>query len=177
MLSLTPDQTALLLKVSVFSLENEHGITKKILEAVPADQAGYRPDPNARTALDLAWHIAAVENMFMDAVATGEFNFAIIKQPEAIRTPGDVVRWYAENFSANIDRLHGLSPEQLAKTIDFRGIFQFPAVLFLEVGLKHTIHHRGQLSVYLRPLGSKVPSIYGESYDDRQTRLAAQASS
>jgi uncharacterized damage-inducible protein DinB len=43
------------------------------------------------------------------------------------------------------------------------------------MGLHHTIHHRGQLSSYLRCMGSKVPSIYGESYDDAQARKAAQA--
>jgi uncharacterized damage-inducible protein DinB len=41
--------------------------------------------------------------------------------------------------------------------------------------LNHTIHHRGQLSTYLRPMGSKVPAIYGESYDSAQAKKAAQA--
>jgi uncharacterized damage-inducible protein DinB len=41
--------------------------------------------------------------------------------------------------------------------------------------MSHTIHHRGQLTSYLRSMGAKVPSIYGESYDDAQERKAAQA--
>ena len=63
--------------------------------------------------------------------------------------------------------------------IDFRGLFQLPAVTFLHFGLNHSIHHRGQLSMYLRPMGAKVPAIYGESYDSakaqgrRMKRLAA----
>jgi len=57
--------------------------------------------------------------------------------------------------------------------VDFRGMFQKPAVTFLITGLHHTIHHRGQLSSYLRAMGAKVPSIYGESYDDAQARKAA----
>jgi uncharacterized damage-inducible protein DinB len=61
------------------------------------------------------------------------------------------------------------------QTIDFRGILQFPAVVFVTIGLNHTIHHRGQLSMYLRPMGAKVPSIYGESYDARQAREQGQA--
>jgi len=48
-----------------------------------------------------------------------------------------------------------------------------PSVFFLTLAISHSAHHRGQLSVYLRPMGAKVPSIYGESYDDAQTRLAA----
>ena len=58
--------------------------------------------------------------------------------------------------------------------IDFRGMFQLPAVGFLQLASNHTIHHRGQLSMYLRPMGAKVPSIYGESYDAAQERIAKQ---
>jgi uncharacterized damage-inducible protein DinB len=47
--------------------------------------------------------------------------------------------------------------------------------MFLQFGLNHTIHHRGQLSTYLRPMGSKVPAIYGESYDSALAKTAAKA--
>jgi uncharacterized damage-inducible protein DinB len=59
--------------------------------------------------------------------------------------------------------------------MDFRGMFQLPAVGFIQLALHHTIHHRGQLSVYLRPMGGKVPSIYGESYDATQARLPKES--
>jgi uncharacterized damage-inducible protein DinB len=45
-------------------------------------------------------------------------------------------------------------------------VFNLPAVLYLGFLNNHTIHHRGELSTYLRPMGSKVPSIYGGSYDE-----------
>jgi len=54
-------------------------------------------------------------------------------------------------------------------------MLQLPAVMFLQFGLSHTIHHRGQLSTYLRPMGAKIPAIYGESYDSAQAKKAAQA--
>ena len=54
--------------------------------------------------------------------------------------------------------------------------FQLPAVTYLNFVLHHSIHHRGQLSMYLRPMGAKVPSIYGESYDAAEARKAAQQS-
>jgi uncharacterized damage-inducible protein DinB len=177
MKDLTPEEATTLLQVTLPALKNEHRITKKIMEAIPPGKSDYRPEPSSKTALELAWHIASAENMFLDAAASGQFDFSRNAQPESIRSPEDVSRWYAERFAANFGRLTRLSPEQLLQTIDFRGIFQFPAVLYLEIGLKHSIHHRGQLTVYLRPMGAKVPSIYGESYDDRQARLAAQASS
>src|SRR5216683_1372008 len=75
----------------------------------------------------------------------------------------------------NFDALTKLTGEQLVKIVDFRGLIQQPAVLFLQFGLVHTIHHRGQLSTYLRPMGSKVPAIYGESYDSALAKKAAQA--
>ena len=68
----------------------------------------------------------------------------------------------------------GRQGEQLTKILDFRGMFQWPAVSFIQLTLTHTIHHRGQLSMYLRPMGATVPAIYGESYDTTQARLAKE---
>jgi uncharacterized damage-inducible protein DinB len=76
-------------------------------------------------------------------------------------------------FAKDLEALKKVSGEQLAKMIDFRGMFQLPAVGFLDLGLRHSIHHRGQLSVYLRPAGGKVPAIYGESYDSAEAKKAA----
>jgi uncharacterized damage-inducible protein DinB len=55
-------------------------------------------------------------------------------------------------------------------------MFQLPAVMYLSFILNHSIHHRGQLSMYLRPMGAKVPAIYGESYDSAEARKAAALS-
>jgi uncharacterized damage-inducible protein DinB len=165
--SLQPAQARLFFDIAVPWLKQEQPLTKRIIEAIPLDKGDYRPDPISRTAFELAWHIASAENRFLDAVASGEFNFSGTK-PESIRNSADVAGWYTKNFEANVRRLEELSDEQLVKIVDFRGIRQWPAVLYLQSGLHHTIHHRGQLSTYLRPMGVKVPSIYGQSYDDAQ---------
>jgi len=172
---LQPDQATFLLQMTLPSLKNEHRVTRKIVEAIPAEQSGYRPDAVSKSALDLAWHIASTENFFLDGVAAGEFNYKGGSRPDSIRNPADVAAWYAEAFQTNFDRLTQLSGDQLVKIVDFRGMFQYPAVMYLQFAINHSIHHRGQLSVYLRPMGAKVPSIYGESYDDAQDRKAAQA--
>jgi uncharacterized damage-inducible protein DinB len=177
MIDLKPEQALTLLHVTLPALKNEHRITQKVIEAIPLDKGDYRPEPNAMSALELAWHIAVSENTFLRTPPAGEFNPSGGARPESIRTSADVAQWYAENFAANFDRLTNLTPEQLLKVVDFRGVFVFPAVIYLDIGLRHSIHHRGQLSVYLRPMGAKVPSIYGESYDARQARLATQAAS
>jgi uncharacterized damage-inducible protein DinB len=168
------DQASFLLNtICLPALRNEQCITKSVIEAIPLDKAGYRPDEISKSALDLGWHIVLTEMRFMDAVPAGEFDLSPRPLPETIKTSADLAAWYTENFEKRFNKLTRLSNEQLVKVIDFRGIFQVPAVMYLNVLLQHTIHHRGQLSTYLRPMGAKVPSIYGESYDAAQARKAA----
>ena len=171
-----PDQASFLLRFQMSNLQREHATTRKIIETVPLDKSEYRPDPVAMSALDLCWHIAATENRFLRAVIEAEFKFGNSARPDSVRDTADIARWYTETFEKNFNELSQLPGEQLAKVVDFRGIMQLPAVAFLTLCMHHTIHHRGQLSVYLRPMGAKVPAIYGESYDAAQARLAAIAS-
>jgi uncharacterized damage-inducible protein DinB len=175
MSSLTAEDAKVLLRAGLPSLTAEHQITERVIAAIPADKVDYRPDDIVRSAIDLAWHIVSAEDRFVRAVLDGAFDLTPVPRPDSIRTPGEVNRWYADRFPKNIERLKQLSGDQLTKIVDFRGIFQFPAVVYLQVALSHTIHHRGQLSMYLRPMGAKVPSIYGESYDARMAREATQA--
>ncbi len=156
------------------TLKNESRTTKKILEAVPAGKADYRPDPCSRTAIDLVRHIAAAEMRFLETTINAEFP-ATSALPDSVKTPAEVAAWYSENFARNFEKLTQLKGDHLVKITDFRGIFKLPAVAFVQVGMNHSIHHRGQLSSYLRCMGAKVPSIYGESFDDAQARKAAQA--
>ena len=149
-------------------------MTKKILAALPADKGDFRPDPIAKTALDLATHVATAECHFLSGIATGEYDFNA-KRPESAKTTADVVTWYERTFRENVDLIKARTPEQLAETVDFLGMFQMPAVLFLRITMHHSIHHRGQLTLYLRPMGAKVPSLYGESYDDAEARKAQAA--
>jgi uncharacterized damage-inducible protein DinB len=173
MVNLQPEQASFLLQMALPALKNEHRVTKSVIEAIPLDKGDYRPDACSRTALELAWHIAAAEHRFFSAPAAGDFSLAPINRPESVRNSADVAKWYADSFAKDVERLTTVSGEQLAKVLDFRGIFQWPAVVFLEIGLRHSIHHRGQLSTYLRPAGGKVPAIYGESYDTAEAKKAA----
>ena len=61
-----------------------------------------------------------------------------------------------------------MSGEQLASFIDLLGLIKAPGVNFLATAIKHSVHHRGQLSTYLRAMGGKVPGIYGPSADTRE---------
>lgn len=174
---ITPDQARFLFTVVLPTLKTEHQTTKRVIEAVPPDKGDYRPDPVSKSALELAWHIVAAEKRFLAGVCAGAFDFSPINRPDTVRNSADIAAWFDETFAANLDTLQRLSGEQLAKSVDFRGMFQLPAVSFLQLSLSHTVHHRGQLSTYLRPMGAKVPSIYGESYDVTQARLAKEGKS
>jgi uncharacterized damage-inducible protein DinB len=170
-----PDQAGFLLhSVCLPGLQNEHRITRSVMEAIPADQGDYRPDAISKSAMDLAWHIAVTEMRFMEAVTAGEFNLSPRPLPDSIKNSQDLAVWYGDNFAQRFEKLTKLSNDQLLKIVDFRGLFQLPAVMYLNFLVHHSIHHRGQLSMYLRPMGAKVPAMYGESYDTAEARKAAQ---
>ena len=166
--------TFLLHGVYLPALKNESQLTKKVIEAVPADRADHRPDPVSKTAMELVRHIAAADIRFADTVINGKFETGAVL-PADLKTPAEIAAWYEKSYAERLEALTKLTSEQLMKMVDFRGMFQRPAVMFLMIGAHHTIHHRGQLSSYLRCMGAKVPSIYGESYDAEQARKAAQA--
>jgi uncharacterized damage-inducible protein DinB len=172
MSTLQPEHALFFRGFAVNALKREHPVTRSVIEAMPIDKGDYRPDPVAKSALELAWHIVGAEHRFMVAVINGAFDFTNTGMPADLKTSADVARWYAETFSKDIDRLSALGPDELLKSVDFRGIFQLPAVLYLHTAQIHSIHHRGQLSTFLRPMGGKVPAIYGESYDSAQAKRA-----
>jgi uncharacterized damage-inducible protein DinB len=155
-------------------LKNESRITSSILAAVPNVNLDYRPDPSAKTANELLRHIASADNWFVKSVVDGVFVPGSVKIPEDVKRPEEVVEWYGNEHAKNFDAVTKMSGEQLIPIMDFRGLFKNQAFAFLQAGLLHTIHHRGQLSTYLRPMGGKVPAIYGESYDSAQAKEAAQ---
>ena len=172
--TLKPEQATFLLNGALPRLKIEHDTTKRVIQAVPLDKGDYRPDAVSKSALELAWHIVAAEQRFLSGICDGNFDFTPINRPDSVKNSADIAEWFDASFARNIARVEKLSGDQLTKMVDFRGMFQLPAVGFLQLASNHTIHHRGQLSMYLRPMGAKVPSIYGESYDAAQERIAKQ---
>lgn len=164
-ISITPEQALSQRDQLLQTIEGEFATTKKVLAAVPDDKADYRPDPKARTARELAWHIACNEVMFLAGIAAKSFE-QTEDLPNATSNTAEMVAWYEENFRAGVAKLRQLSGEHLAEPVNFYGAFTLPVVQYLNFLTSHSIHHRGQLSVYLRPMGAKVPAIYGPSADE-----------
>src|SRR6266550_3764886 len=121
---ITSDQAKFLLGMTLPRLDIEHQTTKRVIEAVPLDKGDYRPDPVAKSALELAWHIVAAEKRFLNGICVGAFDFTPMTRPDSIRNSAQIAAWFDETFNANVKQIEGLSGEQLAKSVDFRGMFQ-----------------------------------------------------
>jgi uncharacterized damage-inducible protein DinB len=171
-----PDQASAVLQFLLPVIEREHATTAKVLSAVPPEGLHYKPSEKCTNAGDLTWHIAVSEQYFMTGVIEGEFPAKGITRPESVKTPADIVAWYNEQSAANHARLKALNGEDLSRIVSFHGLMVMPAIAFLQLMLTHSVHHRGQLSAYLRPMGAKVPSIYGPSADDDPFAESRQAS-
>lgn len=173
-MQMTDEQLQILQTVALRTLEYEAATTQRVIEAIPADNTGYKPDEISMSSLELAKHIANSELQILRGAITGQFDFSQ-GVPESVKTPSDVSKWYAGELEGVKAELTALPPEKLAQIIDFGGKLQLPAVLYVDLAIRHSIHHRGQLSAHIRAAGGKVPSIYGPSYEDKQAQKAASA--
>jgi len=175
MIPIGPEQAIFLLNYTLPITKNEHRTTRSVIESIPDSNRDYRPDPYSKTALELAWHIAAAEHRFYAGIVSGAFDFSPIHRADDVQTGPQIGQWFGESFAKTSAQLAALSGEQLTRILDFRGLFQMPAITYLNFSLNHSVHHRGQLSTYLRAMGGRVPAIYGESYDSAAAKNAAQA--
>lgn len=164
--AITPEFALAFRETMLDGFAREVETTKRVFAAIPDDKRDHRPDPNARSAWQLAWHIANTDVQFLDGIADLKFNMANPPEAEKPQTVAELVAWYDKNFKRSADRVRALSAAQLATPVDFMGVFNFPAVMYLGFLNNHSIHHRGELCTHLRPMGSKCPSIYGGSYDE-----------
>ena len=150
----------------IADFENEMRTTLCVIESVPNGLLDYRPESKSKTALGLVRHIALEDEWLLNCIANGEFT----PPPDdsdacGIMNPADAASRYREKIPAALNRVRALPGDKLTNVIDLLGMIQAPGINFLSLALKHSVHHRGQLSTYLRPMGSKVPGIYGPSAD------------
>jgi len=161
----TPDFALAYRDLMIAGFAREVEITKKVLAAVPEEKREYRPDPNARTAWELAWHIASADVHFLNSIANLKFDMSGSATTYKPKTIAEVVEWYDANVKRGLDRVGAMTAEPLLTPIPFF-MYNLPAVFYLGFLNNHSIHHRGELATYLRPMGSKVPAIYGGSFDE-----------
>ena len=141
--------------------ENESKTTSKVLSRIP-DGSDYRPDPKSRTAKDIAWQIVCEEKMIIDALENGKAEWAPAPMPATMK---EVVEAYDTLRDGMERRWNALTPAQWDGQLEFFGS-QRPAAPMAWSFLFDIVHHRGQITTYLRPMGSTVPQIYGPSADE-----------
>jgi uncharacterized damage-inducible protein DinB len=160
--TLTPEGAKFYLEGSIASLEHEWPKTKEVFEAIT--QPDFKLDPKARTAKEIAWHIVCSDLAFLEGIAQRDFT-VMTQEPPPPATIAEVISYYESNLPKGVAKLRALTLQQLTTPLEFFGMFNFPCVMYLGFLEKHHIHHRAQLAASLRPMGSKVPSIYGGSAD------------
>jgi hypothetical protein len=138
----------------------------KVLKAVPGNQGAYRPHPRSNSAGDIVWLLASELGDACTVVDRGEVNF-VTKPAPAVSESVAAYERNAKELAARLAKLDDASWGKKARFLmDGKVVWETTLGDMLFGFLFDAIHHRGQLSSYLRPMGAKVPAIYGPSADD-----------
>jgi uncharacterized damage-inducible protein DinB len=147
--------------------EKEAPATRKVIERIPDDRSDYRADPKARSAREIAWMLVRETAVLAEGLEKGVFEWAEVPIPATMK---EVLDAYDRHHSEGTKRLHALAAAQWDRDVPFtwqgQEIQRDSGSAMAWGFLLDMIHHRGQLSTYLRPMGSTVPSIYGPSADE-----------
>src|SRR5271169_3973036 len=103
--NLQPEHAMQALHMALPAIQKEHQTTRCVIEAIPLNNGDYRPEPVAKTALELAWHIVAAEHRFYAGVAAGVFDFTPNHRAENVKTSADIGKVYGELFAKDLEAL------------------------------------------------------------------------
>ena len=147
-------------------LRAESPVFLRVLKELPADAAGYKPHELCPTAQQLVWTLTFELKACLDAVTQNKAEWQSLP-PQPLP---DMVRLFEQRSNELRDRVSKMDEASWNRTAQFyysgKVVSEQPVGQFLWFILFDAIHHRGQLSAYLRPMGGKVPSIYGPSADE-----------
>jgi uncharacterized damage-inducible protein DinB len=139
----------------------ESKTTRNVLARIPESSA-YRPDPRSRTAQEIAWQIVCEEKMLIEALESGKAEWAPPPMPDSME---DVLAAYERQAADMPRRWRELPQSRWDGSLEFFRS-ERPAAPMAWSFLFDIVHHRGQITTYLRPMGSTVPQIYGPSADE-----------
>lgn len=140
---------------------NESRTTRKVLARIP-EGSDYRPDPKSRTAQEIAWQIVGEEKWIIEALENGGAEWKSAPMPASMK---DVLAEYERQSEDIAKRWQALPEERWTGEINFFGHNRSASAMAWGF-LFDIVHHRGQITTYLRPMGSTVPQIYGPSADE-----------
>lgn len=153
-------------------LVHEAAGTRKMLDMVPYEKLGWQPHEKSMTLGRLAAHIAEIPGWLIQTLKQDELDFSSADfTPQPLDEPDAILKVFNANMEEGLDALKNATDEILNSAWTLRNGEQI-ILRMQRIGvvrglvLNHIIHHRGQLSVYLRLLDIPVPGMYGPSADD-----------
>jgi len=155
-------------------LQQEAATTRKCLERIPAETFDYKPHEKSMTMRSLAVHVAEMTGWTIETVNKTELDFATMDyKPFEPATTAELVEYFDKILAEAIESLKGASDESMMEDWTLRNgdtvYFTMPRIQVLRgMVFNHIVHHRGQLSVYMRLNDIPVPALYGPSADEGQ---------
>jgi uncharacterized damage-inducible protein DinB len=162
---MNPNEAKNLALMFIDGLEREQKTTRRVVAAIPDDQLNFKLGEQGRTTLELAWHLLASEAWFAEGIVACDFNRPELPMPDNPNVAA-LLSFYDSEFPGNFAKLRAMPGDDLIRVVSFFGAMQLPNVTYLGFWNSHSVHHRGQLSAYLRAMNAHVPSIYGGSFDE-----------
>ncbi len=152
-------------------LRQEAATTRRLLERVPEESFGWKPHEKSMPLGRLAGHVAELPTLVRPIMTQDEFDFADgTYQPFSPTSVAELLERFDQNVAAAVELLKSQPDERMHNPWRLKSgeqvFFELPrAVVVRSMAFNHIVHHRGQLSVYLRLLNVPLPSIYGPSAD------------
>jgi len=146
--------------------ESEQPAFRRVLHALPSDRLDYQPHERSSTAGNLAWQLAIEQANLVELFETGTINFEMKPAPshDEIVAAWDKATAELREAFAKVDDAKWSGPAKFA--MGGKVMWETNVEGMCWGYIFDMVHHRGQLSAYIRPMGGKVPSIYGPSADD-----------
>ncbi len=155
-------------------IEQEAAATRRLLERVPEDQLSWKPHEKSMPLSRLATHLAELPTWGVNALKLDELDIMPPGGPPFVPTMLDSVSEIVELFDTNlaqmVDTIRATKEDAFSEPWTLkaggRDIFTQSRLSVIRMNLNHIIHHRGQLTVFLRLLDVPLPGTYGPSADD-----------
>lgn len=158
----------------IAELQQESATTRKLLERVPIEKFDWKPHEKSMSFGRLAVHVAEMTDWAKETVTTDELDFAAQEyKPYVPESSAELLEFFDKHTAAAVEALSNTSDEAMMENWTLRNgeavYFTMPRIQVLRgMVFNHIVHHRGQLSVYLRLNDIPVPSMYGPSADEGQ---------
>jgi uncharacterized damage-inducible protein DinB len=162
-----------IIQAIILEMQQEAVATRKVLERIPDARLAWKPHEKSMTIGRLGMHIAELPGWIKQCIQTEELNFEPSSfKPRLPDKHSQIMNEFDETQASVMLLLKETSEDVLERNWKFRVgsqiIFDLPRKAVIRNGINHMVHHRGQLSVYLRLLNVPLPNLYGPTADDKR---------